>query len=75
MAVALAKSYPEFIAIESLALYERMIREGAWWDFVDDISANLIGTVLYKSPETMFGILDKWNRDEHAWIRRTSILC
>src|SRR5258708_10374786 len=31
-AITFARSYEQFITRASLPLYERMIREGAWWD-------------------------------------------
>src|SRR5207253_2929397 len=37
-AIHFAMSFPEFITPTALPLYRRMIIQGAWWDFVDDIS-------------------------------------
>ena len=45
-AIALARDYPDLITMSSVPLYKRMIREGAWWDLVDEIAAHLIGHVL-----------------------------
>src|SRR4029077_18035201 len=45
-AIAYARQHPRFITPSALCFYERMIREGAWWDFVDEIAVNLVGTVL-----------------------------
>src|SRR5258708_2663269 len=42
-AIAYARQHPEFSTPASMPLYERMIREGAWWDFVDEIAVNLTG--------------------------------
>ena len=52
-----------------------MIREGAWWDIVDDVASNLIGEILRKNPKKMWKVLDSWNKDKHLWIRRASIIC
>ena len=45
-AIAAARLWRDFIQPESLPLYRRMIEEGAWWDFVDEIAARLVGVVL-----------------------------
>jgi len=49
----MAKAFPLQITFSNLRLYEQLIREGAWWDFVDDIASNLIGLALQKSPKKM----------------------
>ena len=58
----------------SLPLIERMIREGAWWDFVDEIASNVIGGMLKRQPENMWPVLDRYIEDDDMWIRRTAIL-
>ena len=37
------------MTLSSVALYRRMIREGAWWDFVDEIAVQIIGI----DPQTL----------------------
>jgi 3-methyladenine DNA glycosylase AlkD len=73
-AIGLAVDYPEYITIGSVPLYRRMIVEGAWWDFVDDIAIRLIGSVLLDDRRRMHPKLDRWIDDPHMWIRRTAIL-
>jgi 3-methyladenine DNA glycosylase AlkD len=73
-AIGLAVDYPEYITIGSIPLYRRMIVEGAWWDFVDDIAIRLVGRVLLDDRARMHPKLDRWIDDPHLWIRRTAIL-
>ena len=73
-AIAFARRYEQFITPASLPLYERMIREGAWWDFVDEIAANLVGAVYGNFRAQTRPIIERWIDDEHMWIRRTAIL-
>jgi 3-methyladenine DNA glycosylase AlkD len=75
MAVAVAQLAPAHIAPASLPLYERMIREGAWWDFVDEIAQHLVGAVVLKHPRAAWPVMDAWIDDADMWIRRTAILC
>ena len=62
------------ISPASLPLYERLIREGAWWDFVDEIASHLVGgTLAHDRPEVQ-PILDRWIADSSFWIRRAAVL-
>jgi 3-methyladenine DNA glycosylase AlkD len=73
-AIAYARQHTEFITPSALRLYERMIRDGAWWDFVDEIAVNLVGGVLGNfRPETR-PMIERWIDDPDMWIRRTAIL-
>jgi 3-methyladenine DNA glycosylase AlkD len=75
MAIAVARMAPAHVTPASLPLYERLVREGAWWDFVDEIAQHLVGGVLAKHPAGTWPVMDAWIADEHMWIRRTAILC
>jgi 3-methyladenine DNA glycosylase AlkD len=89
LALALADAYPEFKTHESIPLYRKLILEGAWWDFVDDIASRCVGwvvlherepaasTSLSGSSELWIGgreMLDHWVTDENMWIRRSALL-
>ena len=73
-AIRMAVDHPAYVTIGSVPLYRRMIVEGAWWDFVDEIAARLIGKVLLDDRERMQPKLDQWIDDPNMWIRRTAIL-
>ena len=73
-AITFARRYEQFITLESLPLYERMIRDGAWWDFVDEIAVNLVGGVLGNFPAKTRPIIERWIDDPDMWIRRTALL-
>jgi 3-methyladenine DNA glycosylase AlkD len=64
----------KFIAPASLPLYEQMIRQGAWWDFVDEIASHLVGGALAKSRAQVEPVLDLWIQDPDFWIRRAAVL-
>ncbi len=59
---------------DALPLFEEMIVTGAWWDFVDEIAARLIGELLERYPKPMRSVLSKWSRDDDMWKRRSAIL-
>ena len=74
ISIKLARKWKKYITLDALNVYEKMIREGQWWDFIDPISQGLIGILLMKNRFKMNKILDKWIKDENLWIRRSAIL-
>ena len=74
LAVAYARSFPRFITLSSIPLYRMMIVRGAWWDFVDEIAAHLVGTVLLRQRDLLTPRIDEWTTNGDMWLRRTSIL-
>ena len=67
----------EFVSLaepKTLPLYEALVREGGWWDFVDVIAGHLVGAVYLHHRAEIEVHMDKWIEDEDFWIRRTAIL-
>ncbi len=73
-ALDFASQWPLFIVSESLPLYERLIREGAWWDLVDPAATGLAGRVLLKERPAVRKTIGGWIDDENLWIRRAALL-
>jgi len=73
-AIQYAKAFKDFHVPASIPLYEKMIREGAWWDSVDDVAINLVGMAWLKFRSDIEGLMDDWIVDDDLWIRRTAIL-
>lgn len=65
---------PAFLTPDSIPLFERMIREGAWWDFVDGIASNLAGLTLLAHRKEAQPVLKRWIKDPDLWIRRAALL-
>jgi 3-methyladenine DNA glycosylase AlkD len=63
-----------FLDLEAVPRLERMVREGAWWDLVDDLAANGVGPVVLGHREPMRPVLARWIEDPDVWLRRTAIL-
>jgi 3-methyladenine DNA glycosylase AlkD len=61
--------------VKTLALYEKLIVDGAWWDFVDVIAAHRVGHLLATFPVPMRRKMLVWSKSKNIWKRRTSILC
>lgn len=75
LAIAYARAFDEYVRIESIQLFERLIVEGAWWDFVDEIASRLVGRVLFKERTRTEPTIRGWISCEDMWLRRTSIIC
>lgn len=76
-AIAIARHRPYGTwreSLESLPLYEHMIRTGAWWDVCDLIAQELVGVTLLANREDVTPVMRAWSHDDHLWIRRVSIL-
>ena len=63
-----------FLDPDAVPLLERMVREGAWWDLVDDIAAHLVGHVVLRHRDAMRPMLERWIADPDLWVRRTALL-
>jgi 3-methyladenine DNA glycosylase AlkD len=75
VALGYARAFDEYIESASLPLYRRMIIEGAWWDFVDEIASKLVGRLVAKERVNVAPKVRSWIRDDDLWLRRTSIIC
>lgn len=73
-ALEYARFYPEYVNTDSMPMYEELIRDGAWWDFVDVIAIDLVGTVLLNERSTTRDTMEEWVEDDDIWIRRTAII-
>ena len=74
-AIHIAVKHKKFIVPEMLPLYRRMITDGAWWDFVDDIAIRLVGTLVLEHRDLMNPKMDRWIENGNMWVRRSAILC
>lgn len=74
MAIGLAAAHPQYQRYGNLDLYRLLIVEGAWWDFVDDVAARCVGTVLLVDRDRMSPELDRWIDDDDLWVRRSALL-
>ncbi len=62
-------NYKQFISMQNLKIYERMLRETPRSDFTEEVSKHLIKPLFISNPEEMKPILEEWSTDEHLQIR------
>ena len=66
-------SAPHADRIESLVLYEHLLRTGQWWDLVDEAS-HAVGLVVRAHPAAA-ARMRAWATDADLWVRRSAIIC
>ena len=57
-----------------IELYEQLITTKSWWDTVDAIAANLVGSLFKKYPEMIKPHTEKWQASGNMWLQRTALL-
>lgn len=72
-ASALMALRPVRARLDMIDVHEEMIRTGAWWDHVDEVTHRLTET-LDVHPSATTPLLLAWSRDPDQWIRRSSII-
>jgi 3-methyladenine DNA glycosylase AlkD len=78
LAIGVAQMWPAFILPTALPMYRRMIVEGAWWDFVDDVAIRLVGRVMRAHRAGIKPVMEQWidlPGEKHMWLRRSALLC
>jgi 3-methyladenine DNA glycosylase AlkD len=73
-AIQFARQADIFVNADSIALYEKMIRQGAWWDLVDEVGIKLVGRVLLGQRAIIKPTIYKWIKDHDLWIRRAALI-
>jgi 3-methyladenine DNA glycosylase AlkD len=66
--------YRSHQTLDALPLYEKLVVEGAWWDYVDDVAVHRVGPLLAAHPRPMGRTLRAWSKGDDMWKRRTAII-
>jgi 3-methyladenine DNA glycosylase AlkD len=76
MALALAgdRRYREHRTMAALPLFDELIVTGAWWDFVDEVAAGMLGELLDRDGAALAPVLRRWAHDDVMWRRRAAIV-
>jgi hypothetical protein len=76
-ALELARPRPHraLLPLALLPVFEETIRDGAWWDYYDNLAGNEITTLLMQQPRQMKPRLRRWAKCDCLWLRRAAIPC
>lgn len=73
-AIDLYRKYLKKIEKKDIELFELMITNKSWWDTVDLIATNLVGTYFKLYPEHIKPVTDKWMNSDNIWLQRTCLI-
>lgn len=74
LAINYAETFKDYIVPQAIPLYECLVREGGWWDFVDPIASLLVGKVLLENEKRIRPVIETYLLDEDFWIKRVALL-
>ena len=74
LALAGHPQYREYQVPRTLPMYDEMITDGAWWDYVDAVAIHLVGGMLRRHRVEVESLLVPWRTDASMWRRRSSII-
>jgi 3-methyladenine DNA glycosylase AlkD len=74
LAIGIARTYKDFLTFANMDLYRRLVVEGAWWDFVDEVAINCVGIVYLNEREQTEPTIEAWVDDDIMWLRRSSLI-
>ncbi|MCX6583887.1 MAG: DNA alkylation repair protein [Candidatus Aminicenantes bacterium] len=70
----LVEHYRKQLKEQDIDLLEYMITNKSWWDTVDFIAANLVGTHFKRFPHLVGPYTAKWLASGNMWLQRTALL-
>ncbi len=62
------------LPLEFIHTLETLLTTKSWWDTVDTLASNAVGTHFKRYPTVREITLVKWRKSEDFWLRRTCIL-
>jgi 3-methyladenine DNA glycosylase AlkD len=75
LALDMAIRFRKFVVPASLAMYRKLIVEGAWWDLVDEVATHLVRRLVVGYADQTWPEVDTWIESDDMWLRRTAIIC
>ena len=74
-AMGLMDQKKKYWNVGSFSLMESLITHKSWWDTVDHIAANQLGTYLLRqTPEFRRKTALRWSADNNMWLNRTALI-
>lgn len=73
VAISILELCRERLEGDDLEWIEGLLRASSTWDHVDWLSVHVAGWLVERDP-VLRDRLSAWNRDEHMWLRRASVL-
>ncbi|GJM19711.1 MAG: DNA alkylation repair protein [Phycisphaeraceae bacterium] len=74
VALLYARAFDDFVAAESIPLFETLMVQGAWWDLVDELAVQVVGRVWLRDRAAVEPWADRWIASDDMWLRRAAII-
>lgn len=74
LAMDILGKYTKHFRPEHISLFEQLITSKSWWDTVDYLASNSVGSLLKVYPELREEWINKWIASDNMWLNRTAIL-
>lgn len=74
LAIDLIVKYKNQVPEKTIELYHYMIINNSWWDTVDLIATNSVGTLVSRFPSLIESHINQWSLDKNIWLQRTAII-
>ncbi|MBL8004090.1 MAG: DNA alkylation repair protein [Candidatus Kapabacteria bacterium] len=72
--LTILKKYKRKFSTDFLQHCETFLTQKSWWDTVDILASNSIGSYVLKNREASQSILHHWANHQNMWLNRASIL-
>jgi len=70
----MANRYIKEMTPEYFKLFEYMISTKPWWDTVDFIASNLVGSLALHYPYQGMNQINRWRKSNNLWLVRTCLI-
>lgn len=75
VAIDLLKRTPKKdIALKDISAIEHLLTTKSWWDSVDLIASNYLGSYLQKFPDSKNAVIEDWRYSENMWLNRSCLI-
>jgi 3-methyladenine DNA glycosylase AlkD len=72
--IGLLRRFGRQLPPDFTGVLETLITTKSWWDTVDSIAGEIVGSHFKFHPEVRDSTLGSWRKSENFWLRRTCIL-
>lgn len=59
---------------DDFRILEELITTHSWWDSVDGIASNTVGTYFQVYPDMKNQVISKWRNSDNMWLNRTCLI-
>lgn len=62
------------IGLDDYKYLEQLIITKSWWETVDGLASNSVGTYFLKYPEQIDPVITRWRNSDNLWLNRTCLI-